>query len=149
MGKLLGLLRADISSKQKLHKPWRVKSEPLVVCYTVFTGADLGGPSGQPPPPPTPNFEAQIFATAATPLRDVDKISVGPPPPYTDPTGSAPGLISGSLVVISPQANHNCAVIYILLDGCVISDMVIFIMLFDQLGLCLENKLKSTFQLRI
>ena len=38
----------------------------------------------------TPNFEAQIFVIAVTPLRDVGKISPTPPPPYTN-TGSAPG----------------------------------------------------------
>ena len=47
-----------------------------------FQGADLG------PPTPNPNFEAQIFAVTATPLRDVGKISLGPPS-YTNP-GSAP-----------------------------------------------------------
>ena len=30
-------------------------------------------------PPPTPNFEAQIFAAAATPLHNVSKILLGPP----------------------------------------------------------------------
>ena len=30
-------------------------------------------------PPLTPNFEAGIFAAAAIPLRDVGKISLGPP----------------------------------------------------------------------
>ena len=30
------------------------------------------------PPPSTPNFEAQIFAAATTPLRDVGKNSLGP-----------------------------------------------------------------------
>ena len=30
--------------------------------------------------PGAPNFEAQIFAATATPLRDVGKIPLGPPP---------------------------------------------------------------------
>ena len=38
-----------------------------------------GGRGGARRPPPNPHFEAQIFATAATPLRDVGKISAGPP----------------------------------------------------------------------
>ena len=44
----------------------------------VLAGADLGGgPGGLGPP--TPHFEAQIFAAAETPLCDVGKISAGPP----------------------------------------------------------------------
>ena len=31
-------------------------------------------------PPLTPNFEAQFFAAATTPLRDVGKILLAPPP---------------------------------------------------------------------
>ena len=44
-----------------------------------YTGGALG-------PAPDPSFESQIFAAAATPLRDVGKISLGPP--YTN-SGSA------------------------------------------------------------
>ena len=63
----------------------------------IHSGADLGGgPRGPGPPPLTPNFEAQIFAASATPLRDVGKISAGPPP-YTNP-GSAPATIAPSAV---------------------------------------------------
>ena len=43
--------------------------------------------------PMAPNFEAQIFATAATPLRNVGKMSLGPP--YTN-RGSAPASLLGS-----------------------------------------------------
>ena len=43
-----------------------------------YSGADLGG-GGLGPAPPTPHFEAQIFAAAVTPLRDVGKISPAPP----------------------------------------------------------------------
>ena len=43
-------------------------------------GSRGGGGLGARPPPPTPQFEAQIFADAAIPLRDVGKISPGPPP---------------------------------------------------------------------
>ena len=39
-----------------------------------LSGADLGRALGTP----NPNFEAQIFAAAVTPLRDVGKISLGP-----------------------------------------------------------------------
>ena len=39
----------------------------------------------------TPNFEAQIFATTATPLCDAGKISIVAPPLSTDP-GSAPAV---------------------------------------------------------
>ena len=53
----------------------------------IVSGADLGGALGAQAPP-TPHFEAQIFAAVATPLCDVGKISAGHPP-YTNP-GSAP-----------------------------------------------------------
>ena len=48
---------------------------------TYKAGVDLGGGGGLGArvPPPTPNFEAQIFAAAATPLRNVGKILLGPP----------------------------------------------------------------------
>ena len=61
--------------------------------YMTPPGADLG--EGSLPPLPTPNFETQIFGVAATPLRDVGKISLGPPhpTPYTN-LGSAPGHYS-------------------------------------------------------
>ena len=49
------------------------------------SGADLRGGGG---PPPTPNFEAQIFRIVATPLRDVGKIQLRPPP-YTNPGSAA------------------------------------------------------------
>ena len=54
----------------------------------IRSGADLRGRGGGwGPAPLTPHFEAQIFATAATPLRNVGKISAAPP--YTNP-GSPP-----------------------------------------------------------
>ena len=55
----------------------------LVKANDTRAGADLGGGL-------TLNFEAQIFAAAATLLRDVGKISLGPPF-YTNP-GSAPAV---------------------------------------------------------
>ena len=46
----------------------------------VNKGADLGGGvlGARAPLPLIPHFEAQIFATDATQLRDVGKISLGP-----------------------------------------------------------------------
>ena len=50
----------------------------MTIFYSI-SGADLGGALGARPSPRPPNFEAQILATAATPLRDVGKILLGPP----------------------------------------------------------------------
>ena len=44
-----------------------------------MAGADLEEGAWGPAPPLTPHFEAQIFSAAATLLRDVGKISAGPP----------------------------------------------------------------------
>ena len=46
-------------------------------CRISLAGADLGGGGGGW----AVTFEVQIFAAAATPLHDVSKISLGPPPP--------------------------------------------------------------------
>ena len=61
----------------------------LSVYLPHFSGVDLGGGPGGPAWPLTSNFEAQIVATAATPLHHVGKISL--PPPYINP-GSAPAI---------------------------------------------------------
>ena len=77
---------AALVSKQNLDDEW-LQNQPC------FSGADLGGGgAGGPGRPLTAHFEAQFFAAAATPLRNVGKISAGPPPPYTNP-GSAPAFI--------------------------------------------------------
>ena len=52
-----------------------IPKKPLIV------GADLGTLSD--PPPTTSNFEAQIFAAAATLLHNDSKISLGPKPLLT------------------------------------------------------------------
>ena len=60
-----------------------------MVLEFVYRCGSRGG-ARAPGLPPTPHFEAQIFAAIVTPLRDVGKISAGPPP-YTNP-GSAPDI---------------------------------------------------------
>ena len=59
-----------------------------------------------PPPPPIPNFEAQIFAATATPLRNVGKISLAPP--YTNP-GSAPAYMSQGVASGIPSTSASRA----------------------------------------
>ena len=72
-------------------------------------GGGLASSSGEEPLILRPKF----FATVATPLRDIGKISAGSPPPYTNP-GSAPAVTprvkSTHMFFYSPLNLQMCSI---------------------------------------
>ena len=71
---------------------------------TYRTPFMCGSRGGGPGPP---NFEAQIFAAALTPLCDVSKILLGPPPLNKSWIRTCPSHISDSIQLEKPGHWHN------------------------------------------